>query len=211
MASPSTITNDTIFQGTVNFTGGVTTKWDRSQMAQDDLAVFPIPLTSLRVHDAYQTVLPGTAASDDLALLGTAFGTSAPTVVTSDLKATTGTQYARFEAMLPECYQAGQTVVLRAFAGMKTTQSDGTATIDFVAYKKTGDGGITGGDIVATAATSINDSTTNSARDFQVTASTLSPGDILDCRVAIAITDSATGTAVIGEIDYLALCCDIKG
>jgi hypothetical protein len=207
----STHSGDHVFQGTVNFVGGIVSKIERSQFQQEDLAVFPIPLTSLRIHDAYQTVLTGTAGTDDLGLLGTAFGTSAPTVVTSDLKAATGTQYARFEVMLPESYQTGQTVVLRAFAGMKTTVSDGSATIDFQAYKKTGDGGITGGDIVSTAATSINGSTTNSARDFQVTASTLAPGDILDCRVAIAITDSATGTAVIGEIDYLALCCDIRG
>lgn len=207
----STHSGDHVFQGTVNFIGGVVTKWDRDQMQQETLAVFPIPLTSLRVHDAYQTNLPGTAASDDLGLLGTAFGTSAPTVVTSDAKATTVTQYARFEVMLPECYEAGETVVLRALAGMKTTVSDGTATIDFSAYKKTGDGGITGGDIVSTAATSINGSLTNSARDFNVTATTLSAGDILDCRVVIAITDAATATAVIGEIDYLALCCDIKG
>lgn len=203
-------TEDVVFSGDVKFTGTITTKFTRDQMAQVTLATVPIPLTSLRVHDAYQTVLPGTAASDDLALLGTAFGTSAPTVVTSDLKATSGTQYARFEVQLPENYEDGETVVLRAFAGMKTTVSDGTATIDFSAYKKTGDGGITGGDIVATAATSINGGTTNSARDFTVTAATLSAGDILDCRVAIAITDTSTATAVIGEIDYLQLLCDVK-
>lgn len=207
----STHSGDHVFQGSVTFAGGVTTTWDRSQSTQQTLAVFPIPLTSLRVHDAYQTVIPGTAASDDLGLLGTAFGTSAPTVVTSDAKATTVTQYARFEVMIPESYVTGETVVLRAFAGMKTTVSDGTATIDFSAYKKTGDGGITGGDIVSTSATTINGSLTNSARDFNVTASSLASGDILDCRVVIAITDAATGTAVIGEIDYLALCCDIKG
>lgn len=211
MAAPNIITNPTVFQDTVTFTGGITTTFDRSQLTQETLAEFPIPLTSLRVHDAYQTNLPGTAASDDLGLLGTAFGTAASTVVTSDAKATTVTQYARFEVMLPESYQAGETVVIRAFAGMKTTVSDGTATIDFSAYKKTGDGGITGGDIVATGATSINGSTTNSARDFTVTATTLSPGDILDCRVVIAITDSSTLTAVIGEIDYLQLLCDIRG
>lgn len=207
----STIAENVNFQGTVNFIGGVTTLFERTQLVQDTLKAFPIPFTSLRVHDAYQTLLPGTAASDDLGLLGTAFATSAPTVVTSDAKAATVTQYARFEVMLPECYQAGETVQIRAFAGMKTTVSDGTATIDFVAYKKTGDGGITGGDIVSTAATSINGSLTNSAKDFNITATTLNPGDILDVRMVIAITDSATVTAVIGEIDYLQLLCDIRG
>lgn len=207
----STHSGDHVFQGTVNLAGGLASTIDRSSLTAETDKAFPIPLTSLRVHDAYQTNLPGTASSDDLGLLGTAFGTSAPTVVTSDAKATTVTQYARFEAMLPECYTAGDTVKIRIFAGMKTTVSDGTATVDLVVYKKTGDGGITGGDICATSATSINGSLTNSARDFTITASTLSPGDVLDCRVVIAITDSATGTAVIGEIDYLQLLCKIRG
>lgn len=211
MAAPSTITNPQVFQDTCSFPGGVLTTWDRTQLTLDSLAAYPIPLTNLRIHDAFQTVLPGTAADDDLGLLGTAFGTAAPTVVTSDLKNTSGTQYGRCMVQLPQEYQAGKNVRLRAFAGMKTTVANGTATIDFVAYKLTGDGGITGGDIVSTSATSINGSLTNSARDFVVTATTLSPGDWLDVRVAIAITDSGTGTAVIGEIDYLALLCDVRG
>lgn len=204
-------TEDVVFSGDVKFTGTISTTFDRTLLTEDALSPYPIPLTSLRVHDAYQTVLPGTAGTDDLGLLGTAFATSAPTVVTSDAKATTVTQYARFEVQMPAEYQAGESVKIRIFAGMKTTVSDGTATVDLVAYKKTGDGGITGGDICATAATSINASTTNAARDFTITAATLSPGDILDCRIVIAITDTATGTAVIGEIDYIQLLCDVKG
>lgn len=206
----STHSGDHVFQGATTFAGGVTNTWDRSQMTQETLAAFPIPLTSLRVHDAFQTVLPGTAASDDLGLLGTAFGTAAPTVVTSDAKATTVTQRARAMVQIPECYVTGETVVIRVYAGMKTTLSDGTATLDVEAYEMTGSGGI-GSDLVTTAATSINGSLTNSARDFTVTSSGLAPGDWLDIRITIAITDAATATAVIGEIDWIALCCDIKG
>lgn len=204
-------TDATLFTNDVTFTGTITTKFDRTQLALDNLAAYPIPLTSLRIHNAFQTVLSGTAGTDDLGLLGTAFGTAAPTVVTSDAKATTIQQYARFMVQLPQEYQAGETVQIRAFAGMKTTDTDTSATIDLVVYKLTGDGGITGGDICATAAIDISGSTTNSARDFTITSATLGPGDVLDCRIAIDITDGATGTAVIGEIDYLQLLCDVRG
>lgn len=206
----STHSGDHVFQGAVTFAGSIATTFARSQLTQETLAAFPVPLTDLRVHDAFQTVLPGTAASDDLGLLGTAFGTSAPTVVTSDAKATTVTQRARFMCQLPPEYQTGETVVIRIYAGMKTTVSDGTATLDVEAYEMLGSGGI-GSDLVTTSATSINGSLTNSARDFTLTSSGLTAGDWLDVRITIAITDAATATAVIGEIDWIQLCCDIRG
>jgi len=210
MASPSQFTSDVVFQGNTTFSGTVTTQWVRStQMAQETLVAYPIPLTSLRVHDAIQTNLPGTAATDDLGILGTAFGTSAPTVVTSDAKATTVTQYARFTCSVPDRYDAGQTIQMRIFAGMKTTVSDGTATLDLEVYEIAGDGAI-GSDLCSTSATSINGSTTNSARDFTIDGSGLVAGDILDCRITIAITDSSSVTAVIGEIDYIELLCDVR-
>lgn len=213
MAAPSTITNPQVFQDTVTFTGGVTTLFARTQLQQDTLAAYPVPLTDLRVHDAFQTVLPGTAANDDLGILGTDFTAACPTVVTQDEKANMGahSSYGRFMTQLPAEYQAGETVVIRCFAGMKTNVADQSAVIDIEAYKFTGDGGRTGGDICATSAVSINGSTTNSARDFTITASSLSPGDWLDVRVTITIDDDATGTAVIGEIDYIQLLCDIRG
>lgn len=197
-----------IFEDDVKFPGGVSTKFARTQFEQEAGKVFVVPLTALRVHDAFQTNLPGTAASDDLGLIGTAFGTSSPVVQTSDAKATTVTQYARFMFALPECYDDSETVTLRIFAGMDTTVSDGTATVDAVVYKVDGEGGI-GSDLCATAATTIN-SLTNAAKDFTITASSLVRGDILDCRVAIAITDTATATAVLGEIGYIAFLLDIK-
>ena len=205
----STFADNVTFQGNVTFTGSVVTKWDRAQLKQDDLAVFQIPLTDFRVHDAMQTVLPGTAASDDLALIGTAFGTSSPTIQTSDLKNTTGTQRARCLVRIPESYVTGETVKIRVYAGMNTTVASSSATVDVEAYEVDGTGGISS-DLCTTAATSIN-SLTNAAKDFDITSSALAAGDVLDVRLTIAITDSATATAVIGEIGYVALLCDIKG
>lgn len=205
----STFADNVTFQGSVTFTGSVVTKWDRAQLKQDDLAIFQIPLTDFRVHDAFHTNLPGTAASDDLALIGTAFGTSSPTIQTSDLKNTTGTQRARCLVRIPESYVTGETVKIRVYAGMNTTVASSSATVDVEAYEVDGTGGISS-DLCTTAATSINN-LTNSAKDFDITASSLAAGDILDVRLTIAITDSATATAVIGEIGYVALLADIKG
>lgn len=205
----STFADNVTFQGNVTFTGSVVTKWDRAQLKQDDLAVFQIPLTDFRVHDAFQTNLPGTAASDDLALIGTAFGTSSPTIQTSDLKNTTDTQRARCVVRIPESYVTGETVKIRVFAGMNTTVASASATVDVEAYEVDGTGGISS-DLCTTSATSINN-LTNSAKDFEITSSSLAAGDLLDVRISIAISDSATGTAVIGEIGYVALLADIKG
>jgi hypothetical protein len=63
---------------------------------------------------------------------------------------------------------------------------------------------------VSTAAMSIN-SLTFAERAFELTASGLAAGDVLDIRVSIACTDAATATAVIPSIAQIRLSLDIKG
>lgn len=179
-------------------------------LTQDANVIFPIPLTLLRVWDAYQTNLPGTAAADDLALVGGTFGTAPPTVTAGDLKsAGATTRYARFQMQLPECYDAGNTVTLTLSAGMATTVADTSCTLDVECYKLDKITGI-GSDLCATAAQDIN-SLTFADRSFTITPSGLVAGDVFDVRIAIACTDAATGTAVTPTIASLDLVCDIKG
>lgn len=182
----------------------------RSKLAQDSNKVYPIDLTKLRVWDAFWTNLPGTAASDDLGLEGGTFATAPPMIKTSDLKAAGATtQFGRFQLILPAEYEDGETVTLRFSAGMETTVSDTTATIDVQAYESDRIGGISA-DLVTTGATTIN-SLTFADKDFAITASGLVAGEVLDCRVAIAINDAATGTAVVGSIGAVELVCDVRG
>ena len=189
---------------------GIAAQTRASILTQDNLAIFPVPLTSLRVWDAMQTNLPGTAATDDLAIIGGTFGTAPPMIQAGDLKnAGATTRYARFEVSLPECYQAAETVVLSLSAGMKTTVASVSCTVDIECYRLNKISGI-GSDLCATSAISIN-SLTFAARDFTITSASLSPGDMLDVRVTIACNDSATATAVIPTIAAIDLCCDIKG
>ena len=201
----------------VAITGTLTVKRDgisaqnrSSVLRQDPLAIFPVPFTSLRVWDAFATNLPGTAATDDLALIGGTFGTSPPTIEAGDLKAAGATtRYARFQVKLPECYDSGETITLNVSAGVVTTVADTTCTIDAEVYKLDKITGI-GSDICATGATSIN-SLTFADIQFTITPSGVVAGDVLDVRIAIACNDAATGTAVTPTIAAIDLLCDIKG
>ncbi len=208
MATPTIFTNDVIMQANFGVSGTLTTPWGQGDMQQRDLQEFVIPLTWLRVWDAPTTNLPAAATSDDLGYPNATWASASPTVTSSDGKATTITQYARVRYALPYCYIAGQTVTLRAYAGMNTTVSDTTAQIDFEVFRASGTGGI-GSDLCSTSITSIN-SLTNANKDFTIDPATLTPGDELDIRVKITITDSATATAVIGELGKLSLLLDIK-
>lgn len=182
---------------------------DRAKLAAEQRKE-NIPLEHLRVWDAFQTNLPTTAASDDLGLIIGTFGTDAVVVQTSDAKNTTATQRARFNYRLPIEYVDGQAISVVAWAGMKTTVSSTTATIDFEVYKKNDSTGLVGSDLVTTSATTIN-SLTAADKAFVIDPTGLTAGDELDIRVTIAITDSGTGTAVIGRIMKLYMLPTVKG
>lgn len=182
----------------------------RSSLDQESLSPFTIPLTAFRVWDAIATNLPATAATDDLGLVGNTFATGSPTIETGDLKAAGATtRYARVQLPIPMEFDAASDVVLRIHAGMKTTVSDTTATVDVQAYKSDEEAGI-GADLCSTAATTIN-SLTLGDKDFVIDGSGLSAGDLLDIRIAIAVNDAASGTAVIGQIGAVKLLVDTKG
>jgi hypothetical protein len=182
----------------------------RSKFAQETLATYPVKLTDLRVWDALQTVLPNPSANDDLGLYGGTFATDSPMIKTYDVKAAGAvTLYARFSVAMPVEYVDGQTVELRLSAGMQTTVADTTATVDVQAYKSDREGGISA-DLCATAAQSINSLVFDDI-DFTITASGLAAGEELDVRIAVAVNDAATVTAVTAAIGAIELRCDIKG
>lgn len=205
MAITVLIPSNEIVNSQINASAGI----ERSKLATETLKV-NIPLEHVRVHDALQTNLPTSAASDDLGFVIGTFGTDAPVVQTSDGKAATITQRGRFSFRLPHNYVAGGTLSVAAWAGMKTTVSDGTATIDFEVYAKNDATGAVGSDLCTTPATTIN-SLTAAAKEFTLTPTGLAVGDELDVRVTIAITDSATATAVIGRIMKLYFLLSVKG
>jgi len=184
----------------------------RTDLAQRAGAVHTIPLTAWRVWDNLASLLPATSANDDLGLASGTFGTDGPTIRTSDLKAAGATtRYARALLPLPDDYETGETVTIRFRAGMVTTVADSSATLDVEAYETDREGGLGGSptDLCATDAIDIN-SLTFADRDFTITPTDLAAGDLLDVRIALAVNDAASGTAVIAAVGDVQLLADAR-
>lgn len=212
MTTDTLVVSDTAtFRGTITAQNNAISAQTRSTiLAQDANVKFPILFTDLRVWDAFHTNLPGTAASDDLALIGGTFGTAPPLIQAGDLKnAGATTRYARFTAVVPECYDDAETFSLVFSAGMKTTVASSSCTLDVECYRHDKVSGISA-DLCATAAQSIN-SLVFADKTFVITPTTLVKGDVLDIRIAIACSDTGTGTAVTPTIANIDRVCDIKG
>ncbi|MHC4178261.1 MAG: hypothetical protein ACYSWU_12190 [Planctomycetota bacterium] len=209
MPNPTRVPDDLVVPGVLYAHGGIQPLIARSMLEQDNNQVFSIPMTVWRVWDAMATVLPGTPATDDFGLVGGTFATDSPSLQTLDGGGATTTIYARAQVVLPIEYVAGQTVTLRFSAGMLTTVADGSATLDVQAYKSDREAGI-GADICATAAQSVN-SLTLADKDFTITPATLSPGDVLDVRIAFYIDDTGDAGVMKGIVGAAELLCDVKG
>ena len=202
------IDGDLTVTGTLSVDPGI----DREQLTEDSLAVYVVPLTELRVHDAPATNLPAAAANDDMGLINGTFGTDLPTLQGIDFKAGSTDEKSRFQWALPPEYVAGGTVTLRISAGMITTISDGTCTLDVEVFESGRVGAVSGSDLYAGAegGQSIN-SVTLADKDYTLTPTTLVAGDLLDVRLSFVGTDTATGTAVIPEIAQIEFLVDVKG
>lgn len=172
-----------------------------SKLEQQTAQIFDISLTDARVWDDFRALVPSTAANDDLGLITGTWGTDTPTLQSGDGKATTITRRAGFAFRLPHNFVAAGTLVIRVRGGMVTTISDGVATVDLQVHEADLDGGV-GSDLCQTSAITVNSLTKVNA-DFTIDSSGLVAGDLLYLRLTAAITDTATGTAVIVEVSDL--------
>lgn len=212
MGSSTSLPGDLIVPGDIRLNGRISPPIAKSNILQlTELQPYPIPLTEFRVWDAMQTLLPGTPSADDLGLVGGAFATATPSLRSEDLKAAGATnKRARVLVQLPWDYVAGESVTLRFKAGMITTIANTSATLDCEAFKLQEDpDDAIGSDLVSTAAQNMN-SLTFSNIDFVITPTSLSPGDILDVRITVAVNDGATATAVIAGITSAKLLVDVR-
>lgn len=206
----ATFTEDVVIQKNLRVSGTITPARPRTNIAQEQLVDFPIDLTQALVHDDLSSRLPGTSATDDLAITGNTFGTNTPTIETSDMK-TLGlvTRYSRHLIAMPAEYDPAETVNIRIHAGMKDNAADTTATVDVECYASDGEGGL-GSDLCTTTAQTIN-STSLTDVDFVISAATLAVGTMLDIRIAVAVNDAAGGSPVTAQIGEVSLLCDIRG
>uniref|UniRef100_A0A6M3ILE7 Uncharacterized protein n=1 Tax=viral metagenome TaxID=1070528 RepID=A0A6M3ILE7_9ZZZZ len=198
-----------VVAGDINMTGALSPTKTRTQLlAITELAAFTVPWTLWRVWDAMQTNLPGTAATDDLALVGGTWASGSPSLQGLDFKASSTIAYARAQIPLPWCYADGQTVLLQFHAGMLTTIADDAATLDVVCYETDEEAGISA-DLCATAEQSIN-SLTLADKNFTITPTALVAGDLLDVRIKVSGNDVANATATIPIIGAVQLLCDVR-
>jgi hypothetical protein len=200
-----------IVEGTMNIGGEVslTDGLARDQLQQDANAVYAIPLTNCRVHDALHTLLPGTAANDDMALITGTPGTDAPTLQGVDFGGTTSDEKCAFIWPVPVEYDPANSITVRVRCAMLTTVADTSCTIDVECWKADGDGAV-GSDICSTAAQSMN-STTIANKDFTITPTGIAAGDTLIVRLSFAGTDGGNAGVMIPEIQSIKILADIKG
>jgi hypothetical protein len=171
---------------------------------------YGIPLTDCRVWDSGQQ-LPSSAANDDLALdFGAGVSASvSPVLSTGDIKTLSSTRKAAFPIVLPNRYDPGKSLQIDIYAGAKTTVADTSMTLDLEVFESDGDG-TAQADICATAAQSINN-LTHATFSFTITPNGLVAGDVLWGLISIAYNDSASGTAVIGQIGKIDLIANCRG
>ena len=201
---------DSIFvPGDITFSGNLVPGVSRADITQQDLQECAVPFTTMRIHDNLSGLLPATAAADDLGISGTPFGTASPYLLTADAQSTSVTAYARWQFPLPVEYTSGQSVRVAVHCGMLTTVADTSALIDVSAFESDDDGAV-GSELVTTAAVSCN-SLTLSEFQFVLTSTDLAPGDVLDCRVSMALVDAATSSAVLGKIGRVSMRLDVRG
>ncbi|MCI0565371.1 MAG: hypothetical protein MN733_43455 [Nitrososphaera sp.] len=161
-----------------------------------------IPLTDFRVFDAPTSLLPAAAANDDMGLIGTG-ASAAQTLQGVDFGGVTSDEKGMFVFALPPSYKAAGTVTVNLHAGMLTTVSDGTATIDVRAFSDDGDGTISA-DICATAAQSIN-SLTLATKAFTITPTALTPGMLLYIFVDMAGSDTGNLGVMIPTVTKVSI------
>jgi len=209
MANPTTLPGDLIVPGNIRVNGSITPAIARASiLAQAELQAFTVPWTLWRVHDALQTNLPGTAATDDLALIGGTFATASPTIQGVDFGGGNTTAYARAQIPLPWEYEAGQSVTLRFHAGILTTEADASCTLDVECFETDEEAGISA-DLYAGTAQSI-DSLVMADIDFTITPTALTAGDLLDVRIKVYGEDAGNLGVMIPCIGAVKLLCDVR-
>lgn len=205
----ATITEDLLQVDRIIASSISCTTFPRSNMTQENLVPYTIPLTTLRVHDAMHTVLPGTAANDDMALITGTPGTDVPTLQGVDFGGASTDEKAAFEFVLPPEYVSGETFTVLVRAGMLTTVSDGTATVDVECWKCS-DAGAAGSDLCTTAAQDINNLTFANL-SFTITPTSLAAGDRFVIRLSFGGSDVGNAGIMVPEISKIQILLDVKG
>ena len=180
----------------------------RTQLAEDALQPYPVPLTSLRAADLGALVVSETAG-DHYIVVSTADIILRGEVADDETEASVS----YFQIPLPPGYVAAGDVTITVTSKTAVVAAGGAtngSTIDLEVFEINQTTGAAGSDIGATAAQAING--TAAADTFTVTATNLVAGDILNVRLTTSVieNDGSTGT-IQAEVYSIVLKADIKG
>jgi hypothetical protein len=196
MAVGLSINGDAVVSGSLRLGGSITPLKGAADLLTPEEKIWTVPWALWRVWDAINTNLVTVAATDDLALVAGTLGTNSPSVQGQDSGGLNTTGYMRAQLPIPTDYVAGQSLKLRFHAGMLTSIADTTCTLDIVAYKSDEEAAV-GADLASAAVANNIKSLVFADVDFTITASGLSPGDMLDVRVSINTVDGANAAVLI--------------
>jgi hypothetical protein len=160
--------------------------------------VINIPLDRCKLP----TLLPlaAAAASGVFGMPAGTFGaTVSPTLIGNASNSSAKTDITRFEIAMPQDYVAAGAVTIAITATLTASTASTTKTIDLIVNKSDLHGGATS--ILATGAQALGTAATWYTKTFTLTATTLVPGDIIDCEIIGILNDThATGVITIGDI-----------
>jgi hypothetical protein len=177
----------------------------RADLTEEALAVYGIPIYSLRAADLADMGIAETAGDHYLVL-----ATDVITLYSEVANNETETSVSYFQFILPPEYVAAGDVKIRIKHQLTGAGTDGAggSTVDFEAWEQDGNG-VTGSDLVTTTATTTTKGSW-ATTDFVVTAAGLVAGDILNIRFTSVVAENATAN-LQGQYDGLAMLLDIKG
>ena len=176
----------------------------RSDLTEDALAVYGIPINRLMAADGVALAIAETAGDHYLSLSANVI-----TLLGEIANNNTKTDVSYFQFILPSEYVAAEDVRIRVkhqATGAGTLGA--TKTIDVEAYEQTGNGAV-GSDLVTTAAQTVTKSVWATS-DFVVTATNLVAGDILIVKLTTAIQETAIANIQV-QVDGIAVLLDVKG
>lgn len=154
-----------------------------------------IQLSSLRVHDAFATNLPSTAAADDLGLVLGTYGTNRTEVHYGDAAAGTISRLAACLVTVPADYRPG-TALSVVVPWTRDNAAQVSATVDIEVWREAAPTV----DINSTAAVDINGAASGTAT-FVLTTTSVVPGEQLKIRITGAADDTggaASDHALLG-------------
>ena len=174
-----------------------------------------VNLQTLMTFDEPATVLPSTAANDDLGIIDGTVGTNAMRLETNDEGGTASQQdfYGAWSWVVPATYKAGSTVTLQVTGGMlRVADQAATTFVDVSAYVPdyaNADSSVSS-DLCTTAAIIAFNSATIATHSFviddDVAGHVLAAGSVVQFQVQVAVDDNGNaGNDITGVINKIAI------